>query len=158
MYEILSPLASGGMGQVYRARHLRLGREVAIKLLPEHLAENAAARARFEREASAVAALSHPNIVALHDFCAEGETWFAVMELLEGATLRNRLAGAPLPWRKAADIAAEVADGLAAAHDKGIVHRDLKPRTSSSPRTATRRSWTSGSRARTRSATARIPT
>ena len=126
-YEILAPLGSGGMGEVYRAADSRLGRDVAVKVLPEHLARNPDARARFEREARAVAALSHPNILAIHDIGAEGDVHFLVTELLEGETLRGRLRQAGLGWRKGAEIAAAVADGLAAAHGKGITHRDLKP-------------------------------
>ena len=126
LYEIAAPLGAGGMGEVYRARDPRLDRDVAIKILPPALAD-LAALARFEREAKAVAALSHPNILAIHDFGTEGTTAYAVMELLEGETLRQRLAVGPLPVRKAIDIALQIAHGLAAAHEKGIVHRDLKP-------------------------------
>jgi eukaryotic-like serine/threonine-protein kinase len=126
-YEILSPLGAGGMGEVYKARDTRLDRDVAIKVLPQSLARDAAALARFEREAKAVAALSHPNILAVHDFGTSGETTYAVMELLEGESLRQRLSDGALPTRKASEIAREIALGLAAAHDKGIVHRDLKP-------------------------------
>jgi Tol biopolymer transport system component len=126
-YEITAKLGEGGMGEVFRARDAKLGRDVAIKLLPAHLAADAEALARFEREAQAVAALSHPNILAIFDFGREGETVYAAMELLEGETLRERLAsGAFLP-RKALEVAAQVARGLAAAHERGIVHRDLKP-------------------------------
>ena len=126
-YEILSPLGAGGMGEVYRARDSRLDRDVAVKVLPESLLADGDALARFEREAKAVAALSHPNILAIHDFGREGRIAYAVMELLEGETLRDRLdAGAP-PVRKALDYGLQIAQGLAAAHDRGIVHRDLKP-------------------------------
>jgi eukaryotic-like serine/threonine-protein kinase len=125
-YEILALLGAGGMGQVYRARDTRLGREVAIKVLPADLANDPEALSRLEREARAVAQLSHPNILAIHDFGRQGETTYAVMELLEGETLRERLEqGAPT--RKAIDFAVQIAEGLAAAHEKGIVHRDLKP-------------------------------
>ena len=126
-YEILTPLGAGGMGEVYRARDSRLDRHVAVKVLPEHLADDPASLSRFEREAKAVAAISHPNILAIHDFGTEGGVTFAVMELLEGENLRGRLAGEPLPWREAVEIGIAVADGLAAAHARGIVHRDLKP-------------------------------
>lgn len=126
-YEILSPLGTGGMGEVYRARDTRLGRDVAIKVLPRHLAQDPEAVARFKREARAIAALSHPNILAIHDFGAEGGINYAVTELLEGETLRSRLSASSIPWRKAVEIAATVADGLSAAHSKGIIHRDLKP-------------------------------
>ena len=126
-YEILTPLGAGGMGEVYRARDARLGRDVAIKVLPERLAEDTDALARFERESKAVAALSHPNILALHDVGREGRIAYAVMELLEGETLRQELASGPLTARRAVDYGVQVAHGLAAAHEKGIVHRDLKP-------------------------------
>jgi serine/threonine protein kinase/Tol biopolymer transport system component len=126
-YEVVAPIGAGGMGEVYRARDTRLQRDVAIKVLPERLAANAQALARFEREARVVAALSHPNILAIHDVGREGATAYAVMELLEGATLREELRGGPLPVRRAAELAAHVAEGLAAAHEKGVVHRDLKP-------------------------------
>ena len=126
-YEIQAPLGAGGMGEVYKARDTKLDRDVAIKVLPSSLARDPAALARFEREAKAVAALSHPNILAVHDLGTSGETTYAVMELLEGESLRQRLADGALAPRKAAEIAREIALGLAAAHDKGIVHRDLKP-------------------------------
>ncbi len=126
-YEILAPLGAGGMGEVYKARDTKLDRDVAVKVLPSSLARDPAALARFEREAKAVAALSHPNILAVHDFGSSGDTTYAVMELLEGESLRQRLAEGALPPRKAAEIAREIALGLAAAHEKGIVHRDLKP-------------------------------
>jgi len=126
-YEILAPIGAGGMGEVYRARDGRLDRDVAIKVLPQSVAADADALARFEREAKAVAALSHPNILAIHDFGHEGEVAYAAMELLEGETLRERLAHGALPVRKAVDLAAQIVEGLAAAHEKGIVHRDLKP-------------------------------
>ena len=126
-YEIVSPLGAGGMGEVYRARDTRLGRDVAVKVLPERLVEDPDALARFEREARSVAALSHPNILALHDVGREGRVAYAVMELLEGETLRDALSTGPLPPRRAIDYAVQIALGLAAAHEKGIVHRDLKP-------------------------------
>ncbi|HVQ53681.1 MAG TPA: protein kinase [Thermoanaerobaculia bacterium] len=126
-YEILSPLGAGGMGEVYRARDARLGREVAVKVLPTLSAGSPEALLRFEREAQAVAALSHPNVLSLHDFGKDGDVSYAVMELLEGETLRERLSAAAIPPRKAVDYAQQMARGLAAAHDRGIVHRDLKP-------------------------------
>ncbi len=126
-YQILGPLGAGGMGEVYRARDSRLERDVAVKVLPEHLADDAGALARFEREAKAVAALSHPNILAIHDFGTHERTAFAVTELLEGETLRGRLERAALPWRKAVEVGVAIAEGLSAAHAKGIIHRDLKP-------------------------------
>ena len=115
------------MGEVYRARDSKLARDVAIKVLPADLSRDAAALTRFEREAKAVAALSHPNILAIHDFGTHGDTTYAVMELLEGESLQQRLTEGPLPQRKTLEVARDVALGLAAAHEKGIVHRDLKP-------------------------------
>ena len=126
-YEIVHAIGSGGMGDVYRARDVRLERDVAIKVLPERLVRDAEARMRFEREAKAVAALSHPNILAIHDVGTSEDTTFSVTELLEGQTLRQRLLEGPVPWRKTIEIGAAIADGLAAAHAKGIIHRDLKP-------------------------------
>jgi serine/threonine-protein kinase len=126
-YEVLAPLGAGGMGEVYRARDLRLGREVAIKVLPEELSGDAEALARFDREARAIAALSHPNLLAIYDFGVDRGVSFAVTELLRGQTLRAALASGALPWRKAAELGAALAEGLAAAHSRGIVHRDLKP-------------------------------
>jgi Tol biopolymer transport system component len=114
------------MGEVYRARDTKLDRQVAIKVLPESVATDADRLSRFEREAKAVAALSHPNILAIHDFGVASGIAYAVTELLEGETLRQRL-GSSIPTRKAIDIATQIARGLASAHDKGLVHRDLKP-------------------------------
>ncbi len=126
-YEIVAPIGAGGMGEVYRAHDSRLGRDVAIKVLPSTLADDPEALARFEREARAVAAINHPNILALHDVGTQNGIAHAVMELLEGETLRKRLDSGSLPPRKALDWAVQLALGLAAAHDRGIVHRDLKP-------------------------------
>ena len=126
-YEILAPLGAGGMGEVYRARDERLDRQVALKLLPESSRRDPVAIARFEREARAVATLSHPNVLSLHDYGESDGIAYAVMELLEGESLRERLVQGPLPTRKAVEYALQIAQGLAAAHDKGIVHRDLKP-------------------------------
>jgi Tol biopolymer transport system component len=126
-HQIIAPLGTGGMGEVYRARDTKLDREVAIKVLPAHLAADESARARFEREAKAIAALSHPNILAIHDFGLDDGIAYAVTELLHGETLRERLQGGALPLRKVLQIGAEMAAGLAAAHDRGFVHRDLKP-------------------------------
>ncbi|MFN7987996.1 MAG: protein kinase [Thermoanaerobaculia bacterium] len=126
-YEILSPLGAGGMGEVYRARDSRLGRDVAVKVLPQEVAGDPNALSRFESEAKAVAALSHPGILSIFDVGESNGTRFAVTELLEGDPLRALVARGPVPVRRALEIAQEVADGLAAAHEKGIVHRDLTP-------------------------------
>jgi len=126
-YRIIALLGAGGMGEVWRARDEKLDRDVALKVLPARLASEPEALGRFEREAKAVAALSHPNILAIHDLGQAEGRHYAVMELLEGQTLRDLLAGGPLPSKKAIEYGRQVAEGLAAAHDKGIVHRDLKP-------------------------------
>ncbi|MEO6213121.1 MAG: protein kinase [Vicinamibacterales bacterium] len=126
-YEITGSLGSGGMGEVYRARDLRLNRDVAIKVMADHVAADPVMRQRFEVEARAVAALSHPSILSIFELGFAGDVPFAVMELLEGETLRGRVDRGPLPWRDAVAIAAAIAEGLSAAHTKGIVHRDLKP-------------------------------
>lgn len=126
-YQIAALLGAGGMGEVYRARDPRLDRNVAIKVLPQHLSSHPDAMARFEREAKAVAALSHPNILAVYDFGHQDGAAYLVMELLEGVTLRQRLKDSVINWREAVKIAAAIADGLAAAHAKGIIHRDIKP-------------------------------
>jgi serine/threonine protein kinase/tetratricopeptide (TPR) repeat protein len=127
-YEILGPLGAGGMGEVYKARDTRLERTVAVKVLPAATSQDPEALARFEREWRAVAALSHPNILAIHDVGRQGETSFAVLELLEGETLRERLlARGALPVRDALEVGAAIADGLAAAHARSLVHRDVKP-------------------------------
>src|SRR5215471_6421623 len=124
-YEIIAAIGVGGMGEVYRARDSRLQRDVAVKILPELFASDPDRRGRFEREAQAVAALSHPNILSIFDVGVEGPVAYSVTELLEGETLRERLASGPLPLRKVVDYGTQVARGLAAAHEKGIVHRDL---------------------------------
>ena len=126
-YQILAPLGTGGMGEVYRATDTRLGRDVAVKVVSGRLMDDPNALARLEREARMVAALSHPNIVALYDFGRENGIVFAVMELLQGEPLERYLATEHLSWRRALEIAVSVADGLASAHGKGLVHRDLKP-------------------------------
>lgn len=126
-YEILVPLGAGGMGEVYRARDSRLGREVAVKVLSERIAGTPEALGRFERESRAAAALSHPNIVIVYDCGSANGVSYSVSELLEGESLGDRLRRASLHWRQALEIAIAVADGLACAHAKGIVHRDIKP-------------------------------
>jgi eukaryotic-like serine/threonine-protein kinase len=126
-YEILASLGAGGMGEVFRARDTRLGRQVAVKILPEAVAGDARRVARFETEARALAALSHPNILGIHDFGQSDGRLYTVTELLDGETLRHRISGEPFAWRKAVEISADIADGLASAHAAGIVHRDLKP-------------------------------
>src|SRR5688572_25531386 len=135
-YQVLAPLGAGGMGEVYRAHDARLGRDVAIKVLPSHFSTDPERLRRFEQEARAVAALNHPGILAVYDVGQHTAASFIVSELLEGETLRARLQAAQqggralpraLPLRIAVDYATQIAHGLAAAHDKTIVHRDLKP-------------------------------
>jgi TolB-like protein/lipoprotein NlpI len=126
-YEILGPLGAGGMGEVYRARDPKLDREVAIKVLPGHLTSDAVALSRFEGEAKAVASLSHPNILAIHDFGKADGVSYAVTELLEGETLRGKIDRGPISQKQAVDWGLQMARGLSAAHGKGVVHRDLKP-------------------------------
>jgi eukaryotic-like serine/threonine-protein kinase len=126
-YEIVAPLGSGGMGEVYRARDPRLGREVAIKVVPESFASDPNRLRRFEQEARAVGALNHPNILSVHDTGVQNGTHYIVTELLDGATLREKLSTGPLPPRRAIEYGMQIAQGLAAAHETGFVHRDLKP-------------------------------
>ena len=126
-YEIIAPLGTGGMGEVYRARDSKLDRDVAIKVLPESLVEDPDRLARFEREAKAVASLSHPNILSIFDFGTQDGVSYAVMELLEGETLREKLEAGPIPQTQAVGYALQIVKGLSAAHERGIVHRDLKP-------------------------------
>jgi serine/threonine protein kinase len=126
-YEIQAPLGAGGMGEVYRARDTRLDRVVAIKVLPELVAADAERLQRFEREAKAVGALNHPNILSVHDIGVHGGIHYIVTELLEGQTLRKKLSDGPLPSRRAIEYGLQIAQGLAGAHERGVVHRDLKP-------------------------------
>ena len=126
-YEVQAHVGEGGMGEVYRARDTRLNRSVAVKILPESMADDAARMHRFEQEARTVAALNHPNILSVYDVGVQDGTPYLVMELLEGETLRERLDRGPLGVRKSVEIGLQIAHGLAAAHERGIVHRDLKP-------------------------------
>jgi eukaryotic-like serine/threonine-protein kinase len=126
-YEIVAPLGAGGMGEVYRARDTRLGRDVAIKVLPQHLSEKPETRERFAREACTISSLSHPNICALYDVGQQDGTSYLVMECLEGETLADRLRKGALPLEEALSVGAEICEGLDRAHRSGVVHRDLKP-------------------------------
>src|SRR6266545_1864659 len=126
-YEILAPLGAGGMGEVYRARDTRLGRDVAIKVLPQHLSSSPELRARFEREARAVSSLNHPHICTLYDVGRDGDVDYIVMELVEGETLAARLERGALSHPEVLRYGIEIADALERAHRAGIVHRDLKP-------------------------------
>jgi eukaryotic-like serine/threonine-protein kinase len=126
-YQILGPLGAGGMGEVYKALDPRVGRQVALKLLPESMANHPDLRRRFEQEARLAAALNHPNVMAIYDVGLDRHPPYIVAELVPGESLRSMIAAGPLPPRKAVDIAAQIAAGLAAAHAAGIVHRDLKP-------------------------------
>src|SRR5262245_14567845 len=126
-YEVLSSLGAGGMGEVYRGRDTRLGREVALKVLPAELAREKERLARFEQEARAASALNHPNIVAVYDVGYQAERPFLAMELVDGKSLREVMVSGALPVRRRLGIGAQIAEGLAKAHSAGIVHRDLKP-------------------------------
>jgi serine/threonine-protein kinase len=126
-YEVLSPLGRGGMGEVYRARHVKLGRDVAIKVLPGDVSSDSDRLSRFEREARAASALNHPNIVTIHDIDERDGTHYIAMELVEGRTLRELVAGGPIALERLLALARQIAEGLAKAHAAGIVHRDLKP-------------------------------
>ena len=126
-YEILAPLGAGGMGEVYRARDTKLGRDVALKVLPDSLAHDPERLARFQREAHLLAALNHPHIAQIHGFEDSTGLPALVMELVEGPTLADRIAQGPLPLDEALPIARQIAEALEAAHEQGIAHRDLKP-------------------------------
>src|SRR5579871_3560677 len=126
-YEILQRLGAGGMGEVYRAKDTRLGREVAIKTLALDRCSHPEALSRFEQEARSASALNHPNIVTIYELGQVNGTRYIAMELVVGETVRELLAAGPLPFRKAVSLAAQIADALAKAHTTGIVHRDLKP-------------------------------
>jgi len=126
-YEILSPLGAGGMGEIYRARHVKLGREAAVKVLPSDVSWDPERLHRFEREARAASALNHPSIVTIYDIDEHEGRTFIAMELVDGVTLRNLLSEGPLDTRETLRLASAIAEGLARAHAAGIVHRDLKP-------------------------------
>ncbi len=126
-YEIVAMLGAGGMGEVYRAKDTRLGREVAVKVLPPEFARDESRLRRFQIEARAASALNHPNILSIHDVGTEDGFPYLVSELLEGETLRNKLSSGAISPRKSVEYASQIANGLAAAHEKGIVHRDIKP-------------------------------
>ena len=126
-YEIVGPLGAGGMGEVYRARDTRLGRDVAIKILPKEMSADAARKQRFERELKTISGLNHPNICTLHDVGSQDGLDYLVMECVEGETLAKRLEKEPLPLEQLLKYGAQIADALDKAHRAGIVHRDLKP-------------------------------
>ncbi len=126
-YEVVGLLGSGGMGEVFRARDTRLGRDVALKILPERFASDAERLARFKREAHVLASLNHPHIGAIYGFEESGAVRALALELVEGETLADRIARGPIPVHQALALAKQIAEALEAAHEKGIVHRDLKP-------------------------------
>jgi serine/threonine protein kinase len=126
-YEIVSGLGAGGMGEVYRVRDARLGRDVALKILPADVSSDPDRRARFEQEARAAAALNHPNILGIYDVGSDGQHVYIAAELIDGNSLASIVEGGPVPVRRLLDIAVQIADGMACAHAAGIIHRDLKP-------------------------------
>jgi eukaryotic-like serine/threonine-protein kinase len=126
-YEIVAPLGAGGMGEVYRARDTRLGRDVALKILPASISADPMAKQRFEREAKTISGLNHPNICTLHDVGSQDGVDYLVMECVEGETLAKRLEKGPLPLEQVLKYGAQIADALDKAHRNGVVHRDLKP-------------------------------
>src|SRR6186713_2897004 len=126
-YEIIAPLGAGGMGEVYRARDPRLKRDIAIKVLPDEVASSPERLVRFEREATTVAGLNHPNIVVLHSIEESQGTRFLTMELVEGRSLDQSVSPGGLPAPRVIELGIAMADALAAAHEKGVIHRDLKP-------------------------------
>jgi serine/threonine protein kinase len=126
-YRILQKIGQGGMGEVYRAKDLKLGRDVAIKVLPEEFAKDVDRVARFQREAKLLASLNHPNITAIHGLQESDGTHFLVFELIEGDTLADRLKHGAIPMEESLELALQIAEALEAAHEKGVIHRDLKP-------------------------------
>src|SRR6476646_2024613 len=126
-YEIRSKIGEGGMGEVYLARDIEIGRDVAVKVLPSTFSDEQERLKRFQQEACAAGALNHPNILSIYDVGKHDGSPYVVSELLQGETLRKRIGGTPLAPRRAIDYASQIANGLAAAHEKGIIHRDLKP-------------------------------
>src|SRR5262245_25244189 len=126
-YEIVSPVGAGGMGEVYRARDTKLGRDVALKILAESFASDAERVARMHREAQVLASLNHPNIAAIHGFEDSGDVHALVLEFVDGETLADRITHGPIPLAEALPIARQIAEALETAHEQGIIHRDLKP-------------------------------
>jgi serine/threonine protein kinase len=126
-YEIIGLIGAGGMGEVYRARDSKLGRDVAVKALPDTFSQDSERVARFEREAQVFAALNHPNLATIHELKEIGGSKYLILEFVEGETLADRLAVGPIPIKEALGIAKQIAEALEAAHEKGIIHRDLKP-------------------------------
>src|SRR5829696_8204103 len=127
VYEVVSPIGAGGMGEVYLARDTKLGRRVALKVLPDLFVKDADRVARFEREAKMLAALNHPHIASLHGMDQSDGRHFLVMELIEGETLADRLQRGAMPVNETLIVARQIAEALEAAHEKGVIHRDLKP-------------------------------
>ena len=126
-YEIVEPIGKGGMGEVYRARDTKLGRDVAIKVLPDEFAHDTERLRRFQREAKVLASLNHPNIASIYGLEQSGSTHYLVLELVPGKTLAERISGGPIPLEEALEIATKIGEALEEAHEQGFVHRDLKP-------------------------------